>query len=76
MESSGYCVRVCSHTSGIRSDLVALLRLVVAVGVGEVDVAACILHHLLDVVASFANDVGVLGVRDVHFQSHAIALHQ
>lgn len=50
------------HLSMIRSDLVALLCLVVAVGVREMDVAARILHNLLDVVASFANDVRVLGV--------------
>lgn len=46
----------------IRSDLVALLRLVVAIGIREMDVAARILHHLLDVVASFANDMRVFGV--------------
>lgn len=56
------------------SDLVALLCLVVAIRVREMNVAARILHHLLDVVASFANDVRVLGVWNVHFQSHAIAL--
>lgn len=50
------------HMSVIRSDLVAFLRLVVTVGVREMDVAARILHHLLDIVASFANDVRVLGV--------------
>lgn len=57
-----------------KSDLVALLRLVVAVGVGEVDMTARVLHHLLDVVAPFADDVRVLGVRHVHLQGHAVAL--
>ena len=54
--------------------LVALLCLVVAVGVGEVDVAARLLHHSLDVVATFADDVRVLCVRDVHLQSHSVTL--
>lgn len=59
MESYWMCMG--SH-SVMRSDLVAFLCLVVAVGVGEMDVTARILHHLLDVVASFADDVRVLSV--------------
>lgn len=56
--------------------LVALLGLVVSVGVGEVDVAAGFFHHFLDVVASFPDDVGVLGVGDVHFEGHTAALRE
>lgn len=54
--------------------LVALFRGQVPVGVREVDVAARLLHHLLDLEASFANDVRVVGVGHVHFQSHAVLL--
>lgn len=39
------------------SHLVALLSLVVAVGVREVDVTARVLHHLLDIVSPFADDM-------------------
>lgn len=38
------------------------------------DVTPRLLHHPLDVVAAFANDVGVLCVRDVHLQSHPVTL--
>ena len=54
--------------------LVALLRLIVAVGVGEVDVATRVLHHLLDVVASLADDVGVLCVGHVHLKGYPVSL--
>ena len=63
---SGLCV--------CEAHLVALLRLVVAVGVGEVDVAARLLHHLLDVVPSLPDDVGVLRVGYVHLQGDPVAL--
>lgn len=56
------------------TNLVAFLRLVVPVGVGEVDVAARLLHHPLDVVAALADHVRVLRVGHVHFQSHPVAL--
>lgn len=39
------------------TDLVAFLRLVVPVGVWKMDVAARLLHHPLDVVATFSDDV-------------------
>lgn len=39
------------------SHLVALLSLVVSVGIGEVDVTARVLHHLLDIVSPFADDM-------------------
>lgn len=58
------------------SHLVAFLRLVVPVGIGKVDVAARLLHHLFDVVAAFADDVRVLCVRDVHLQRNAVALRR
>lgn len=38
------------------------------------NVAASLLHHPLDVVATFSNDVGVLRVRDVHLQCYPVAL--
>ncbi len=66
------CVSVnmcCSQT-----DLVAFLCLVVPVGVREMDVAARLLHHPLDVVATFANNVGVLCVGHVHLQSYPVTL--
>lgn len=56
------------------SNLVAFLCLVVPVRVWKMDVAPCLLHHPLDVVAPFANDVGVLRVGDVHLQSHPVTL--
>lgn len=56
------------------TDLVAFLRLVVPVGVWKMNVAACLLHHPLDVVATFSNDVGVLRVGDVHLQCYPVAL--
>lgn len=39
---------------------------VVAVGVGEMDVARRDFHHLLDVSTPFADDVGVLRVGHIH----------
>lgn len=56
------------------SNLVAFLCLVVPVRVWKMDVAPRLLHHPLDVVATFANDVRVLCVRDVHLQSHPVTL--
>ena len=44
------------------TNLVAFLRLVVPVGVWEMDVAPRLLHHPLDVVATFADNVRVLCV--------------
>lgn len=38
------------------------------------DVAPRFLHHSLDVVAAFANNVGVLRVGHVHLQSYPVAL--
>lgn len=38
------------------------------------DVAARLLHHPLDVVATFANNVGVLRVGNVHLQSYPVTL--
>lgn len=56
------------------TDLVAFLRLVVPVGVWKMDVAARLLHHPLDVVATFSDDVRVLCVGDVHLQRYPVAL--
>lgn len=65
-----------TETQGWRgtSYLVTLFRLVVPVGVWEVDVAARVLHHFFNVVTALANDVGVLCVRDIHLQRDAVAL--
>lgn len=38
------------------------------------DVAARLLHHPFDVVATFADHVGVLRVGNVHLQRHSVAL--
>lgn len=47
--------------------LVALLSgSVVAVGVGEMDVARCDLHHLFDVPTTFPNHVRVLCMGHIH----------
>lgn len=55
--------------------LVAFLSCsVVAIGVREVDVTGCGLHHLFDVPATFSDDVGVLRECHVHFQRHFINL--
>lgn len=59
----------CSPTN-----LVAFLGLVVPVRVWEMDVAPCLLHHPLDVVATFANNVRVLCVGNVHLQSYPVTL--
>lgn len=56
------------------TDLVAFLRLVVPVGVWKMDVAARLLHHPLDVVATLSDDVRVLRVGDVHLQRYPVAL--
>lgn len=61
--------RCCSLTN-----LVAFLCLVVPVGVWEMDVAPRLLHHPLDVVATFANNVRVLCVGNVHLQSYPVTL--
>lgn len=51
---------ICCH-------LVAFLsRPVVPVGVGEMDVTRCDLHHLFDVPTTFTNHMGVLCVGHVH----------
>ena len=55
--------------------LVAFLSCrVVAVGVREVDVTGCDLHHLFDVPTTFSNHMGVFCVGHVHFQSHFVYL--
>jgi hypothetical protein len=51
-----------------------LLDVAAAIGVREVDMAACLGHDSLDVVASLADDVRVLSVRHVHLQGHPVAL--
>ena len=66
------CVIGNLHSS--QTNLVAFLCLVVPVGVWEMDVAARLLHHPLDVVATFANNVGVLRVGNVHLQSYPVTL--
>jgi len=38
------------------------------------DVAPRLLHHPLDVVATFANNVRVLCVGNIHLQSHSVTL--
>lgn len=38
------------------------------------DVATRVLHHLLDVVASLADDVGVLCVGHVHLKGYPVSL--
>lgn len=38
------------------------------------DVAARLLHHPFYVVPTFANNVGVLRVRNIHLQRHSVAL--
>lgn len=38
------------------------------------DVASRLLHHPFDVVATFANNVGVLRVGNVHLQSYPVTL--
>lgn len=55
-------------------DQVALLRLVGAVRVGKVDVAARVLHDAADRVAAAADDVRVVRVAHLHLQRHSIAL--
>ena len=50
----------------IVSYLVAFLQLIVPVGVWEVNVTSRILHHLLNIVASLPDDMGVFRVRHVH----------
>jgi len=55
--------------------LVAFLSCrIVPVGVREVDVTGCDLHHLFDVTTTFSDHVGVLCVGHVHFQSHFVYL--
>lgn len=55
--------------------LVAFLSCsVVAIGVREVDVTGGDLHHLFDVPTTFSDNVGVLCVGHVHFQSHFVNL--
>lgn len=68
------CQEIHLHAGRSLTDLVAFLRLVVPVGVWEMDVAARLLHHPLDVVATFADDVGVLRVGNVHLQRYPVAL--
>lgn len=55
--------------------LIALLQMdIVSVRVGEVDMAACFLHDLLNVAAPFPDHMGVLSVGHVHLQSHLVNL--
>ena len=56
------------------TNLVAFLCLVVSVGVWEMNVAPCLLHHPLDVVSTFANNVRVLCVGNVHLKCYPVTL--
>lgn len=56
------------------NNLVAFFCLVVPVGVWEMDVAPRLFHHPLNVVATFANHMGVLCMGNIHLQSHPVAL--
>lgn len=38
------------------------------------DVAPRLLHYSLDVVAAFANDMGMLSVGNIHLQSYPVTL--
>lgn len=64
------CVNLCCSLT----NLVAFLCLVVPVRVWEMDVAPGLFHHPLDVVATFANNVRVLRVGDIHLQSYPVTL--
>lgn len=57
-----------------QTNLVAFLCLVVPVGVWEMDVTARLFHNPLDVVATFANNVGVLRVGNIHLESYPVTL--
>lgn len=55
--------------------LIAFLsRSIVAVGVREMDVTGCDLHHFFYVSTTFPDDVGVLGIGHVHLQSYLVHL--
>lgn len=54
--------------------LVAFFRLVIPVGVWEVDVASCFFHHLFNVVATFADYMRMFCMRNIHLQGDPIAL--
>lgn len=68
----GVSVNLCCT----QTNLVAFLCLVIPVGVWEMDVASRLLHHPFDVVATFANNVGVLRVGNIHLQSYPVALKE
>ena len=59
-----------NRTGAGESDLVALLSGGRSVGVGEVDVAAGVMHHSLYVVAALADDMRMLRVRNLHLECH------
>lgn len=55
--------------------LVAFLSCsIVAVGVREMDVTRCDLHHLFDVSATFPDHMGMFCVGHIHLQSHLVHL--
>lgn len=54
--------------------LVAFFCLVIPVGIWKVDVASCFFHHLFNVVATFADYMGMFCMRNVHLQGDPIAL--
>lgn len=63
------------EASFIEHHLVAFFSCtVVTVGVREVDVTGCGIHHLFDVTSTFSNHMGVFCVGHVHFQSYFVYL--
>lgn len=69
-------IHVSVNLCSIQTNLVAFLCLVIPVGVWEMDVASGLLHHPFDVVTTFANNVGVLRVGNIHLQSYPVALKE
>lgn len=64
----------CKSSREKTKHLVAFFCLVIPVGIWKVDVASCFFHHLFDIVATFADDMRMFGMWNIHLQGDPIAL--
>ena len=59
-----------SSLTASNGNLIALFVWITPVWVWKMNMTACLRHHSPDSVASLPNDVGMVGVRDIHFHRH------
>lgn len=55
--------------------LVAFFCLVIPVGIWKVDVASCFFHHFFNIVATFADYMGMFCMWNIHLQGDSITLY-